>query len=97
MKVVREHYLRDDIPCGAEDCGNEECKELYSSELHLERAGRVTLLSPDPQSKTDACNFPHYVVIDSNVALEQIDCLEDVNGLQNVVVLQTVLAEVKHR
>lgn len=97
LKVVREHYLRDDIPCGAEDCGSEECNELYNSELHLERANRVTLLSTDPVSKTSAFDFKHYVVIDSNVALEQIDCLEDSQGLENVIVLQTVLAEVKHR
>ena len=29
LKVVREHYLRDDIPCGVADCGSEECKDLY--------------------------------------------------------------------
>jgi len=94
IKVVREHYLRDDIPCGCESCP--ECKELYRSELHQERSN-VVLLPGSPTSKTDAFPFDHYVVIDTNVALEEIDLLEDANGLENVVVLQTVLAEVKHR
>ena len=67
--------FRDDIPCGGEDCGNEDCAELYKSELHLERASKVTLLSGNPVSKTSAADFKHYVVIDSNVALEQVGSL----------------------
>ena len=42
---------------------------------------------------------PHYLVLDANVVLDQIDVLEetDGDGLDNVVVLQTVLEEVRHR
>ena len=41
---------------------------------------------------------PHYLVLDANVVLDQIDVLEEVtDGLDNVVVLQTVLEEVRHR
>ena len=39
---------------------------------------------------------PHYLILDTNIVLEQIDLVES-EGLQNVVILQTVLQEVKHR
>ena len=87
IKVVREHYLRDDIPCGSQGCQT-ECKELYESELHQERCNQVVLLSANPTSKTGLLDFDHYVIIDTNVALEEIDLLEDANGLENVVLLQ---------
>ena len=44
---------------------------------------------------------PHYLVLDANVVLDQIDVLEEApdggDGLDNVIVLQTVLEEVRHR
>ena len=91
---MREHYLRDDLPCGCESCP--ECKELYEQHDEQRRSPAV-LLSGTPTSKTRKFDFDHYVVIDTNVALEEIDLLEDSNGLENVILLQTVLAEVRHR
>ena len=45
----------------------------FQSDLHQERASNVTLLDMDPgESRTGACEASHYVVIDSNVALEQV-------------------------
>ena len=45
----------------------------FQSDLHQERASNVTLLDMDPgESRTSACEASHYVVIDSNVALEQV-------------------------
>ena len=46
---------------------------FFQSDLHQERASNVTLLDMDPgESRTSACEASHYVVIDSNVALEQV-------------------------
>jgi len=40
----------------------------------------------------------HYLVIDTNVALSQIDLLEaKEGGLTNVILAQTVMEEVRHR
>ncbi|XP_022091521.1 exosome complex exonuclease RRP44-like [Acanthaster planci] len=82
IKVVREHYLRDDIWCGSELC-----------EICLQKS---PILERHPQIDSDLCDFPHYVLPDTNVLLHQIDILED-NIIKNVVVLQTVQQEAKHR
>ena len=39
---------------------------------------------------------PHYIILDTNIVLEQIDLVES-EGLDNVIILQTVLQEVRHR
>ncbi|XP_048197208.1 exosome complex exonuclease RRP44 [Perognathus longimembris pacificus] len=85
MKIVREHYLRDDIGCGAPGCA---------------ACGRV-LEGPalEPQPLDPASSLwpgPHYLLPDTNVLLHQIDVLED-PAIRNVIVLQTVLQEVRNR
>lgn len=82
MKVVREHYLRDDIWCGSEVCL--ECKQ------------EATVLQREPCIESSLCPYPHYLVPDTNVVLHQIDVLED-PVIRNVIILQTVLQEVRHR
>ncbi|XP_067116337.1 exosome complex exonuclease RRP44 [Osmerus mordax] len=82
MKIVREHYLRDDIWCGSEICT--QCKQ------------ESTELQKDPCIESNLCSFPHYLLPDTNVVLHQIDVLED-PLIRNVIVLQTVLQEVRHR
>ncbi|XP_054885769.1 exosome complex exonuclease RRP44 [Poeciliopsis prolifica] len=82
LKVVREHYLRDDIWCGSEVCT--ECKQ------------DSTVLQRDACIESSLCPDPHYLVPDTNVVLHQIDVLED-PVIRNVVILQTVLQEVRHR
>ena len=94
VKVVREHYLRDDLPCGSQSCPL-ECKSLYDAENAFQT--RNVLLSPDPASKTSLFPFNHYTILDTNIVLNEIDLIEDPQGLENVVILQTVLAEVRHR
>ena len=59
MKVVREHYLRDDLWCGSalcRQCGNENSKVLETA----------------PNMANALCDFPHYVVLDTNVVLHQV-------------------------
>ncbi|KAL1021732.1 hypothetical protein UPYG_G00017290 [Umbra pygmaea] len=82
MKIVREHYLRDDIWCGTEGCV--ECKQ------------EETVLQKDVHIESNLCSFPHYLLPDTNVVLSQIDILED-PLIKNVIILQTVLQEVRHR
>ncbi|XP_007888927.1 exosome complex exonuclease RRP44 [Callorhinchus milii] len=87
LKLVREHYLRDDIGCGSGRCDLAPCGE----------SGSGSALQPDPPAHCSSlCPQPHYIVPDTNVVLHQIDILED-PMIQNVVILQTVLQEVRHR
>ncbi|XP_036229004.2 exosome complex exonuclease RRP44 [Bactrocera oleae] len=83
LKIVREHYLRDDLGCGAQICMN--CVQDETS---------VALL-PERNVKSTIFPFPHYLVLDTNVVLNQIDVLEE-DAISNVIVLSTVLSEVKH-
>ncbi|XP_062904510.1 exosome complex exonuclease RRP44 [Mobula hypostoma] len=83
LKIVREHYLRDDILCGWRPC--EECEAQASASL-----------SDEPCSSSELCPQPHFLLPDTNVVLHQIDILED-PAIQNVIILQTVLQEVRHR
>ena len=57
----------------------------------------VALLSIKPNENVSTKLDSHYVMIDTNIVLQEIDLLEDANGLQNVIILQTVLKEVRHR
>ncbi|KAI5629114.1 exosome complex exonuclease RRP44 [Silurus asotus] len=82
LKIVREHYLRDDIWCGFEVCS--ECKD------------ESPVLQRDACIESNLCPFPHYLIPDTNVVLHQIDILED-PLIRNVIILQTVLQEVRHR
>ncbi|XP_033863792.3 exosome complex exonuclease RRP44 [Acipenser ruthenus] len=82
MKIVREHYLRDDIWCGSEVC--DSCKQ------------GSPVLQQDPCLESSLCKCPHYILPDTNVVLHQIDVLED-PAITNVIILQTVLQEARHR
>ncbi|XP_063925584.1 exosome complex exonuclease RRP44 [Zophobas morio] len=82
LKHVREHYIRDDIACGLQEC--ESCLPVES------------FLSPDHENKCALFEFNHYLILDTNVILDQMDILEE-SILGNVIILHTVLKEVKHR
>ncbi|XP_037798557.1 exosome complex exonuclease RRP44-like, partial [Penaeus monodon] len=82
IKVVREHYLRDDVWCGLDGCGM--CEGDYRP------------LDTLSTSDSTLVRNPHHIIIDTNVALHQIDvlCHDDI---KNVIIPQTVLQEVRHR
>ncbi|XP_055551816.1 exosome complex exonuclease RRP44 [Wyeomyia smithii] len=84
IKVVREHYLRDDIACGIASCG-----------LCILSANR-TSLDASPTRESSLYDCPHYLMLDTNIILYQIDFLES-DAIRNVIVLSTVLDEVRHR
>ena len=72
VKVVKEHYLRDDIYCGLEVC--------------------PVCQNDNPILSKEA---EHYVILDTNVIVHQIDLIEH-EYWKNVIILGTVLEEVKH-
>ncbi|XP_053400890.1 exosome complex exonuclease RRP44-like [Mercenaria mercenaria] len=84
LKIVREHYLRDDIACGSACC--DIC-------VHDEKG---PVLEDNPGNPSQQFSEEHYIIPDTNVVLHQIDVLED-TALQNVIILQTVVEEVRHR
>lgn len=81
VKVVREHYLRDDVWCGVTGCTL--CKQQDKAPV-IERCPIVV---------SDLCQYPHLILPDTNVALHQTDFLEDA-VIANVIILQTILQEV---
>ena len=85
LKVVREHYLRDDVHCGVITCSM-----CHSSSFEL------CILEATPHSQSTKCLFPHYILPDANVCLHQVDFLED-PAIINVILTQIVLQEVKHQ
>lgn len=53
------------------------------------------ILDAAPESLNPNYPFPHYLVLDTNVVLDQIDAFEE-EVLCNLIILHTVLNEVKH-
>ncbi|KAJ3051446.1 exosome catalytic subunit dis3 [Rhizophlyctis rosea] len=82
IKVVKEHYLRDDIYCGIPGCPR--C------------ASQTTTITQTPPRTTKLVPTPHYVLPDTNVLYHQIDVMEHA-AFVNVIILQTVLEELRHR
>ncbi|TRY61520.1 hypothetical protein TCAL_13903 [Tigriopus californicus] len=93
LKVVREHYLRQDLHCGWKACAH--CAVAAPSEASVE-APLNTPLTPPEVSPCEAVASPHLLILDTNVVLDQIDVLES-GHLADVVLLQTVVQEVRHR
>ena len=58
LKIVREHYLRDDI-----GCGSFVCDECDSEKIVLESG---------IASRSALCDVSHYLIPDTNVVLHQV-------------------------
>ncbi|XP_066157752.1 exosome complex exonuclease RRP44 [Euwallacea fornicatus] len=83
LKNVKEHYIRDDISCGISSCT--KCQTESSSHLSKYQFNKCSLY-----------DFNHFIILDTNIILHQIDVLEE-PVLCNVIILHTVYKEVKHR
>ncbi|KAI9566793.1 hypothetical protein HD554DRAFT_2024795 [Boletus coccyginus] len=84
IKVIRERYLRDDIYCGIIAC--RIC------------AGAVNPVLPAAgDSSHKQFTTGHYVLLDTNIFLSQMDLMESPSFTPPIVLLQTVLEEVRHR
>lgn len=104
QKILRERYLRDDVFCGRRGCsvcadGGIDASEALSSRTFEAGSG----LEENGTKVEDKTLGRHVVIIDTNVALHQMDLLESTLGpssaptVTNVIVLQTVMDEVRHR
>lgn len=91
IKVFREEYLREDIPCGSQRCA--KCAGLAVPDA------RGNLLPPPLSAEPHGTQKrgPHYIVVDTNVCLKAMDVLENPNCFYDVIVPQIVLEEVKNR
>ncbi len=85
-RVVRERYLRDDIPCGIMDCPL--CHHHLSETVDAPPLQHHQQLSP---------RATQYLVLTIDVVLSQMDVLEHAAciELQNIIILETVLERVK--
>lgn len=92
QKVVRELYLRQDIPCSSSLCT--ECIDIAPAGFHDKREPFVLSAAP---AGTKVYSKGHYLVPDTNAFLNAMDFFEAENTVQDVIVLQTVLEEVKNR
>ncbi|KAH8092215.1 RNB-domain-containing protein [Cristinia sonorae] len=84
IKVLRERYLRDDVSCGIQRCG------LCTSDVEA-------TLPPLGTQDHKTLLFGHYVVPDTNVFLAQMDLMESPLFTTPIILLQTVMEEVRHR
>ncbi|KAJ4986891.1 RNB domain-containing protein [Stagonosporopsis vannaccii] len=93
QKIVRELYLRQDIPCSSNLC--RECLEIAPTD-YSKKAVAPFVLSDTPAGSK---NFPsgQYLVPDTNAFLTGMDLFEVETAFHDVIVLQTVLEEVKNR
>ncbi|KAG6808306.1 hypothetical protein H0H92_004576 [Tricholoma furcatifolium] len=91
IKVLRERYLRDDVLCGVQGCS-----ACGASDVPLPRSG-------DPSHQL----YPngHFILPDTNVFLSQapahckgqMDLIESSLFTPPIILLQTVIEEVRHR
>ncbi|CEH19582.1 exosomal 3-5 exoribonuclease subunit rrp44 dis3 [Ceraceosorus bombacis] len=104
VRVVRERYLREDIACGVAGCPVSSCKNAIKLRLAAEKIPATGTRNGSIANGTQA----FVCIIDSNVALGQMDLLESMLGnlpgktpaaltFSSIVVPQTVLEEVRHR
>ena len=59
FKIVREHYLRDDIECSSPICNS--C------------INEDTVLEKENNGISNLCNYSHYLILDTNVVLHQVN------------------------
>ena len=92
VKIVREHYLRDDIHCGKDSCSS--CKQFkldsgdqFAPCFYLSDSPRQGICSRFPKA--------HYLVVDSCLLQNQIDLINDANFGDDVIIMQTVWNETR--
>lgn len=110
QKVVKEQYLRKDIPCSSQICssclstaatdanGNGESQSVTFTDCPSILTPTVPkfILSKRPVGTTSLPDG-HYLLPDTNVLLSGMDLFEETDHFHDVIVLQTVLEELKNR
>ncbi|KEY66803.1 hypothetical protein S7711_07975 [Stachybotrys chartarum IBT 7711] len=92
QKIVREVYLRTDIPCSSKLC--RACHE--NAPRNAQQQVQDFVLSEKPAGTS---TFPqgHYLMPDTNAFLNAMDLFEQSSAFYDVIVLQTVLEELRNR
>lgn len=112
QKIVKEVYLRQDIPCSSNLCssciktaprdaagkGDRYMTPSITSLDHMLTRITVTpfVLSQEPAG-TKAFPKGHYIVPDTNAFLNAMDLFEQSSAFYDVIVLQIVLEELRNR
>ncbi|KAM7194325.1 hypothetical protein V8F33_007314 [Rhypophila sp. PSN 637] len=92
QKIVREVYLRRDIPCSSKLC--QSCLQAAPRDA----AGRpIPFVLSDKPAGTSKFPQGHYLVPDTNAFLNSMDLFEQASAFYDVVVLQVVLEELRNR
>ena len=82
LRVSKEQYLRTDLGCGT---------TCYNSPFH--GIAQQIEAMPTPENH----EYSSYIVLDTNVALQQMDLLElNVPPLSRIIILETVFDELKN-
>ncbi|ODN80426.1 hypothetical protein, variant [Cryptococcus amylolentus CBS 6039] len=85
MNLLRERYVRDDIPCGFEDC--QLCEDFPGFKRVLPRNGY----------SRHAKFGGHWLVIDTNIVLHQMDLLQSLPADLPLLIPSTTIRETRHR
>lgn len=108
QKIVREVYLRTDIPCSSKLCRaclqnapRNAAQERKYCMPSLRTSANAYLVQPFVLSDKPAGTkqFPqgHYLVPDTNALLNAMDLFEQSSSFYDVIILQTVLEELRNR
>ncbi|CRK19767.1 hypothetical protein BN1708_000432 [Verticillium longisporum] len=92
QKIVREVYLRQDIPCSSNLC--RQCHLIAPRDA----GGKAQpFVLSDKPAGTKAFPQGHYIIPDTNALLNAMDLFEQSSAFYDVIVLQTVLEELRNR
>lgn len=110
QKIVREVYLRTDIPCSSKLCkaclqdaprnAAQQGEFSYCPFLNAREANSSPVqpfVLSDKPAGTKAFPDGHYLVPDTNALLNAMDLFEQESSFYDVIVLQTVLEELRNR
>ncbi|KAI6086255.1 RNB-domain-containing protein [Hypoxylon rubiginosum] len=92
QKIVREVYLRQDIPCSSPLCSR--CFDLTPRTAAGEL---IPCVLSDKPAGTKTYPQGHYLVPDTNALLNAMDLFEQSSEFYDVIILQTVLEELRNR
>ncbi|KAJ5730006.1 Exosome complex exonuclease dis3 [Penicillium malachiteum] len=92
QKIVRELYLRQDIPCSSKLCSH--CPSIAPADAN----GNITpFILSDRPAGTKAFPRGHYLIPDTNALLNGMDLFEHTGAFYDVIILQTVLEELRNQ
>ncbi|KAK6903838.1 hypothetical protein I203_107346 [Kwoniella mangroviensis CBS 8507] len=86
LNILRERYLRDDIPCGFAGC-----------KLCVDFPGYRPVLPTKGYTQHTKYGDGHWLVIDTNIVLHQIDLLTALPPSLPLIIPSTTIRETRHR